>query len=241
MIKTIVSKLPIIVCFLIFIQPSLCHAQKHCDLSLSIVSPLQGAEIPFGDTMKLYVSIKNLGPDDIDSASETFIFSMEGAPFSSFFSNKNLPAGDSMVYMAYSFVSGVDSDTHFAACFYVKADTSTFIDNNQGNDTACLDIILKAEENSGIGDVINNKRAIFELHPNPARKYFFILMQTQQANKYGLVIQNILGHTVHKELLEARKGKNEFTLDISKLSPGIYFVKAIDAQGTVWSKKLVIK
>lgn len=226
-------------CFIFLGYPS-AQAQRHCDLSLHIISPEKRAEIPFGDTVEMYISVKNLGPDDIDS-SDVFSFNMEGMPFGTRFTNENIPAGDSLVYNPYSTVSGQsDTDYHLVMCSYLNVESNTFVDNNPVNDSACLDVTLKAKENARLS-LFPDKVFSARLYPNPAQNKLSLLMTLKQKDELYIVVQDPLGHTVQKEVLEARKGKNELPLNISHLAVGIYFIKVVDSNGHYWQEKLVIK
>lgn len=229
-----------VACLIALVRPA-ARAQKHCDLSLHIISPAQGAEIPFGDTVKMYISVKNLGPDNIDS-SDSFLFNMEDSPFGTYFSNFSIPAGDSLVYMPFYTLSGQsDTDYHLVLCTYLEVDSNTFIDNNPSNDSACMDVVLKAKDNTGISMLSAGEKSA-RLYPNPARDKISLLMTLNQNAALSVTVQNILGHTVEQERLKAHKGRNEFSLNVSRLASGIYFVKVGNIiNGQSWIKKLVVE
>ena len=223
---------------MLFLQP-IAQAQKHCDLSLNIFSPAQGAEIPFGDTVKMYISVKNLGPDDIDS-SDAFNFTVVNF-FSTYFTNFSIPVGDSIVYVPYKTLSGQeDSDYHLILCSYLKVVSNTFVDTFPTNDSSCMDVILKAKNNTAILPPVNQTLSA-RLYPNPARDKVAFLITLNQKEELFISVQNILGYTLKEEILKAEKGENEFPLNISGLASGIYFVKVINDNGQSSVKKLIVK
>lgn len=239
MIKSILYPSIFVAIFLLLIQPT-AHAQKHCDLSLHIFSPAYGVEIPFGDTVNMSISVKNLGPDDIDS-SDAFWFVMENNPFNLYFHNFSIPAGDSLVYIPFSTLSGQqDTDYHLVLCTYIEVDSNTFVDDNPANDSACMDVVLKAKNPTSILPLFNQNLSV-RLYPNPARDKVALLISLDQKEELFISVQNILGHTVQKEVLQAAKGKNEFPINIAGLASGIYFVKVVNANGQSLVKKLVVE
>lgn len=214
MMQSLLTKLLLTACFLIFILPT-SRAQKHCDLALQIISPAQGAEIPYGDTLKMYISVKNLGPDDIDS-SDAFFYIMNGLPFPMYFDNNSIPAGDSLVYMPFLTVSGEnDTDYHLSLCSYLLVDSNTFQDDNPTNDSACMNVVLKAKNHTGISTASQNKLSA-QLYPNPATS--FIDFSVDESGRYEVRITNILGRQCLSKEFEGKHCR----LNLNSLAEGIY-------------------
>lgn len=215
--------------------------QKHCDLALRVVSPAQGADIPYGDTLKMYVSVKNLGPDTIDS-SDAFYLYMDAIPWPTYFSNISIPVGDSGIFNTYIAVSGqVDTDFHFVLCSYLEtADSSIFLDDNSANDSACMDVTFKAKNNTGISGSNHDELSV-QLYPNPSNGAVSLRINLGSKQQLTAWVQNWLGQTVIREEIEAGKGSSVYSLNLTDVSPGVYFVKIVNPMGGFWIGKVVIK
>lgn len=225
---------------LMFVTASALQAQKHCDLSLHVISPAVGAEIPYGDTVHMVVSVKNLGPDDIDST-DGFVLNMANSPFGIHFVDVSIPVGDSLVYEAFRTLSGQsDSDFRLVVCPYIVADLNTYVDDNPFNDSACMDVVLKVKENTGISTHFVGEQEV-RLYPNPARDRVFLKMTLSRSTALSVRVQNIFGHTVATAARTAVKGENNLPLNIRHLAPGLYFVNVVASDGQSWVEKLMVQ
>lgn len=140
-------------CCLLFLMPVLMackplkeHSQRHTDLSIRIISPVEGQEIPFGDTVKIIISIKNLGPAAIERT-DTVFYQVVAGCFGHMIAGRTIPVGDSFVYNPYLWTNGVSKDSSFTACAHIGKHLNTnFINTNQRNDSSCVTFILKAKK-----------------------------------------------------------------------------------------------
>lgn len=214
--------------------------QKHCDLALRVVSPAQATDIPFGDTLGMYISVKNLGPDAIDS-SNAFYLVMDSIPWPTYFTDLSIPVGDSEIFRPYFMVNGQeDTDLHYVMCSYLQtADSGVFVDNNPENDTACMDVTLKTKNSTGLSNGYYGKLSV-QLYPNPANSRLCLQINTGEASSLSVSIQNIVGITLIKKEKKVHQGNNVFSFDVSYITPGIYFVKIENSEAKFWVKKLVI-
>lgn len=239
MMKSILYPSLLIALLILLVQP-MAQAQKHCDLALNIYAPAHGAEIPFGDTVKMHISVKNLGPDDIDS-SDAFVFKIEGFPFGTNFSNNIIAVGDSIVYVPYYTLNGrQDTNYNLVLCASLEVTSNTFVDEYPLNDSACMNVILKAKNPTAISPLYDQIFS-FQIYPNPAKDKVVLQMKLNKKEELFISIQNILGHTTQEELIKADVGENELSLNIAHLSSGIYFMKIVNEIGKVWVQKLLIE
>lgn len=85
-----------------------------------------------------------------------------------------------------------------------------------------------------VDDFTNNK---LQFYPNPAKNEFYLNLDTS-TNSYNLAIYSVLGNMV----LEKNNHKNSDTpIDVSLLKAGVYFIKIIDSENTIYQKQLIIQ
>ena len=78
----------------------------------------------------------------------------------------------------------------------------------------------------------------FHLFPNPANSLINLEFTPLSADKLNLIIHDVNGKTVHKELYEGVTGLNKLTLGISNLPTGMYFI-TLQNGGTRYQEKFV--
>ncbi|WP_298892423.1 T9SS type A sorting domain-containing protein [uncultured Psychroserpens sp.] len=79
----------------------------------------------------------------------------------------------------------------------------------------------------------------FKMYPNPAKDQLTIFIDTQDDQKGSLEIMNSVGSVVIKSSHDSNINKKT-NLDVSKLNPGIYFVRYTSQDDNTIIKKLVI-
>jgi hypothetical protein len=62
------------------------------------------------------------------------------------------------------------------------------------------------------------------VYPNPASKQLNVMLNTEANNKVNLSLMNLKGETIITSVKQLQQGQNQYKLDISMLSPGMYFV-----------------
>ena len=89
---------------------------------------------------------------------------------------------------------------------------------------------------NGIGDVSNENPSIFTSYPTLAKDYIHVELNNTHINYYAIIITNELG----KRVLNVKT--NTSKINISSLSPGLYFVSAIDkkSMNIVQTEKFII-
>jgi len=73
------------------------------------------------------------------------------------------------------------------------------------------------------------------IFPNPVEKNIFINLNTE--GLYYVDIFNILGIKIHSEQI----GKMENIVNLSKLTPGVYFIKINSLENNIYFIKKIIK
>jgi hypothetical protein len=77
-------------------------------------------------------------------------------------------------------------------------------------------------------------------YPNPATDFTTIMVNLKDAKPFDITVYNTIGQLVQTIKVDGEKGNNEVTLDVSKLSKGMY-VYNVNVNGSVVSNKLIVE
>ena len=122
---------------------------------------------------------------------------------------------------------GTKSPFHYANSFNRVA--STFSGN----------VAFSGNVPSGVVTV-NNFQNETTLFPNPANGSTTLFCNRSSSGNAAITITDIKGSVVQRISTHTMRGANSFTLDLSHMSQGIYFVKIADDEG-VEEKKLIVE
>jgi hypothetical protein len=75
----------------------------------------------------------------------------------------------------------------------------------------------------------------FEVSPNPVKDFLTVVSKNKNEQDVGIIIFNTLGE-VMKKVFVSKNNSQRFTIDVSKLSAGIYFVQFTNSKGTFVSR-----
>ena len=78
------------------------------------------------------------------------------------------------------------------------------------------------------------------LYPNPTQDQLNVSWSSSYNEKVQLACIDILGQTIYQKEIEANEGRNEFKLNTSLISDGVYFMR-ISKDGIIQSRKFVVK
>ena len=105
--------------------------------------------------------------------------------------------------------------------------------NPHSGNNHCTDIdTIVVEIISGIGN--QNMKDDIQIYPNPARDEFYISSENQILER--VVVYNSIGKIIISEKINS----NIHSIDISKFSNGIYFVRLISKTGEIIIKPIHI-
>lgn len=115
--------------------------------------------------------------------------------------------------------------------------TYVFFDSDNPSDSATYTVTYKVE---GSGISVNEISTMPELsvYPNPATDRLQVNYSGQSAQNSSFEIINLVGSRVYSKSLQA--SESTFNLNISNLSPGVYFCVLKADNKLVTSKKLVV-
>lgn len=78
-----------------------------------------------------------------------------------------------------------------------------------------------------------------ENFPNPAKGFTRVPLTLERAGNVNFTVVNLLGETVVREQIAGQAGYNEFVLDVTALTAGIYLY-SIDVDGKRITKRMVV-
>lgn len=231
-------------------------AQRHTDLSLSPVSPADSAVIENGDSQAIQLQLVNNGPDTF-LVSDTMYISgnllnlppnalLRGSPseaippgadatiqFSGPFGvilNDRTAATDTVMELCLSLVTGNLLATPIA---------TDVLDTLPENNTACVTVTFKGAT-TGIAGNRKEQRHL-KLYPNPANDAVTFDIALTKEEQVTATIRDVAGRAVVLEHYgKAKAGQHMLPMDVSGLSPGIYYAE-VKAGEQLWAGKLVIQ
>ena len=197
-----------------------------------------------------FVDIANLSANDIDLMIERTVFSILPDAVNTFcFGTCTLPDEDRLKFTAILPANDTlrkGDDTYFETDYDTKGKGGvsiikfTFYDVNNPSDFAVV-IFKFISETVGICNPNHDIVSTFEAYPNPTNSNVTIKHNFTNTNVENaqIVLSSLTGAII--ETIAVSPFENETTLDISRLSQGIYFY-SLQANGkTSVTKKLVVK
>lgn len=196
-------------------------AQK--DLSITLLSPLDGAEINSGKAIPVAFTVKNEGPNVV-MAGDSFRVVLYLAtspsnitPLGAFSAAKAMNVGDSANYVinnqiGVTFENDID-DAIFIAAVAFK-DTVANVDPNDSNDVAFSTVNLRVNH-TGLAQTTALANSV-SVYPNPATTEFTVSMTATNATVDIMDITGKLVETAAVSMGEAR-------FDVSNYNNGVYF------------------
>jgi hypothetical protein len=180
------------------------------------------AEPLVGDTVDLYVSLKNVG----------------GAPAQSirwdYRVGENTIGSDSLIGLGADEVQTRFFDNYifpatgsYTFCIYADAVAD---ESNSANNSFCRNISVSGATALSEADILDR----FVVYPNPSSGLLNVEMVYKTApGDYVLQLINVFGQVVHVQKETLLAGKMNTTLDLRGLSSGHYYLKIHSGQGGV--------
>lgn len=213
---------------------------KECDLALKINSPVNDSIYSASDTVPIFISVKNNGPDAI-TANDTIHYAFSFV--SSYFPPQNIQAGDSIIYgpIASFSVSGLGNgevDTN-EICAHLTNHATSFSDMDTSNNASCATFYFRGAQ-TGITQNKPLKSFNFKIIPNPAHNKASIILKSKGFSPISIFIYDLAGHLLKQNKFNSPSQNQQINLNLSSISPGIYFIK-IQAGMQSEIKKLIIQ
>lgn len=199
--------------------------KKHADLQMSVYTPHQNEVISYGDTAFIRILVKNLGPDTLKIGQDSIFFSNNIFPNIASINWANLAPMDTAVFLTLKdWNNGSLLNDTESVCLYFIPGSSTFVDTNKSNDTACVTFILKGRVTTGIEKPQNNNCQL-TLYPNPARQNVHLNFSLTKPERAAITVSDVLGREIQRKTYSLSGGVHQEILDVSNLHSGVYFVK----------------
>lgn len=204
-----------------------------CDLEITLSTDQPYNIASFGDTIQILINIKNNGPDAIIATDTIEILDL-GFPFSSVFTDIDIAPGATITLddaRGWAHHSQTENDT----TEFCKAilPSETFQNPINQNDTSCVTSILLGSNSVNINELRIDQ---VSLYPNPASETIVFDFE-QLKEDVSIEIYDINGRLLNTY----KTSKNQFEIDISHLSIGMYIVKMRMREGILTKKISVVK
>jgi hypothetical protein len=165
------------------------------------------------DTMRIFLCLYKNGDEVQQAKIETTVAASVWTSF-----NVTIPsytdADSARIMMAAFYPDGA---------FLPKGNSVLYVDNLSFNNLI-----------TGISDI--NEKTNISVDPNPANENLVITLPDNTGKQIDMQIFNVNGQQVLSQLIF----DNTSTIDISKLTQGIYFVHATTEEGALYTKKIII-
>ena len=89
-------------------------------------------------------------------------------------------------------------------------------------------------------DEVDAERALV-VYPNPVSDNLTIEFRDNQQQASQITISDLSGRLVYNKVLSASESSSILQVNVSKLSPGIYFLNVIDLEGRPLIKKIAVQ
>ncbi|PSK94857.1 T9SS type A sorting domain-containing protein [Taibaiella chishuiensis] len=224
-------------------------AQKTCDLKLEVTA--NKTSVDFGDTARLSFKVTNNGPAAI-ATTDTIFYGLKNTNRVFVFNLSAIASGASVnfanvLYLAND--SARAADQPIDLCFFLfkqseilhgqgmPAYANTYLDNIHTNDTTCVTVTLKKKTGTAIFDVNAGTKEALSIYPNPTHGSLNFNFNFDKAASATARITDITGRTVLvKDFGKTSVGNHLFTVDVSALTKGTYFVEFIADERRAISK-----
>jgi len=227
---------------------------KHCDVSVEITAPASNAVLPYGDSFHLSFNYTNNGPDALVAGDSLFFLVSGGLVLYSTLL-VDLPVNGTIMMnnAAYVYNPHTDSIAMDLCVLHLKqsdvtynaggSPATTYIDDDTSNDMSCVPVVLLGTTDSTIGiHAVSAGTENLVLYPNPAKDHVnFYFTNSNNAGSLKVSLTDMMGRVIATEVLDAGKSlaQKQYTLNISGLQPGMYFMN-IEANGKRARGKFVV-
>lgn len=189
------------------------------------------------------VVVNNYGTDTVHNFNLNLFLQTGGIQYCQFGLNQNFSAlilpGDSVSVLTGPFTSTVWSSSQgniqltFTFCIFTSIPNHTN-DIDISNDQACLGVSFLP-----LSLVETHEEKLFQIMPNPANTEINILLKSQfeKKAKYNIELYNVLNQRI---LIKDLVPNELLKIEISDLSPGLVFVRVLEDQVLLVSKKITI-
>lgn len=208
------------------------HAQRSCNMAVTLISPAEGAVIPAFAQFNVTVNIVNNGPADLIQGDTVWyhtplMFEFSRTPF---VLTQGIAMGQArtVTLTTITNVEGSSSDEQKSFCVEVESSPTNdgaYKDPDFTDNRDCNMITQKATP-TAIGDVNKNGKIKLNLSPNPSTGLVKMSFTTDKQINARLSVKDLSGREVlAKDMGKVNQGNAELSVDVASLVPGLYILE----------------
>lgn len=202
-------------------------AQKVIDLETTLVSPAPGSTITVGQQFPFQVVFKNKGTGAI-AATDTLFFAFSGSSSTYYLTGKTKAANDT-IYLNTMLTFNSAPNGAFNLCVVgLELNGTTITDSDTSNNRDCNAITITGGTN-GIADLTFSDKAQTQklnMYPNPATGKVTLDYTAINESEVTAHVFDVAGREVMNQSFgKAYRGKTGYTMDVSALTTGMYYVE----------------
>lgn len=228
-------------------------AQKTCNLGIQATAT--PTTVNFGDTTRITIKLTNLGTASLTTTDTVYYGQIGSTTVFSLVPTNTIASGGSQTFTNELYIRhGFDTltaDRVINTCLKLYNQTEitkngvpvpvTYNDPIATNDSSCVAVTFKKKPTVGIFEFADKGQQL-SIYPNPATTQVNFDINLDKAENIKVFVKDISGRDVmNKDFGTITAGKlNQFSLDISKLQAGMYFVE-VNGEQKIATGKFVIK
>lgn len=228
--------------FLLLTGKAIHAQQRKCDLEISLLSPSEGAVIPAFAQYNLTVRVLNNGPNDLLLGDTLWynIPTMSLISYATYILQAPINSGTSKDITLATLANVNENTEDETVNYYVIVRSSPDTAGGVYRDMSLIDnvdsnhVTFKPCGTNGGGTAIHNvsaKDLNINIYPNPATNEIGIKMEGLTANR--ILVADLSGRIVFSTKMMKQ---TDHKLDISSLTPGMYFLKIETEKGIASAK-----
>jgi len=223
------KKVFILILIVIGSFPQKVCAQDSIDVEVVLTSPADQAILYLGQQINMNFYIRNLGPDQIQ-AGDFLIFQFTGlqSPVQLTMSSTKNVNDTAQVSVSFTVNNAPPDPIEFCVAGIIARGTSVIPDGDTSNNYDCNTITFVDGTNSVAtieASLVGNTVSL-DIYPNPAKNIVRIAPQAKMTGASTVVVSDITGRQVKVHSFGRDQNANDgLQLDVSTLTPGIYFVE----------------
>lgn len=227
---------------------TMAHAQKVCNLGLTLVSPANNQSIPFTDAnneaTKVYIkfNIKNNGTAAI-VPTDTIFYVSEFSGTVRYTTGQSIAANATVLVEPGIYINNT-ATTQATQDYCLKLfpqknvyysvtgnDTTwagiTYSDTDTTNDRSCSSITLKTQGSTAIYELGKSGQSL-NVYPNPANSVLKFDVKLDKATTVRLSLKDITGREIlSKNFDKVQSGTSTLDMDVQAVTNGLYMIELI--------------
>lgn len=212
------------------------------DMEVTLVEPVQNSVLTINQPFNVKINFKNLGPDPVQGG-DTLIFTHSGMSQAIAFiipAGQTIPVNFSYPYStSFTITSAPSGPVEFCALGILSR--GVIVDPDTSNNRSCNTVTFNGT--TGVGEIIGFESEVvanLDLYPNPASDLVRLKYSRQGHGSVSIAITDVAGRIALNQVLGVKSLRgDEITIDVSSLTPGMYFVEVVEGSKKARGKIMV--